>query len=204
MKSTELKNIAPTLFQLKKIGTGFIVPKNYFENIEDTLSSQIFLQNINVKSSFDAPKGYFEDLENSVFEKINIEKKEKEFNIPENYFDTIEDRVFEKLGDESKLVSLKDKIIKRYIPIAIAASILLLFTLTILNQNKDTDLMAALNTAEIENWLDNGYIDIETYDIEYLYTDEELDEIELENTYNDESLIEYLDDIDIETLILTD
>lgn len=203
MKSTELKNIAPTLFKLKKFGTGFIVPKSYFENLEDQVNSQIFIQNIKSKDSFDIPKGYFKDFENSVFEKINSEKKEKEFNIPENYFDTIEDNVLKKINSEVKVISLQSKILKTLIPASIAASILLVFSLSFFNSNNETDLMATLNTAEIENWLDNGYIDIDTHEIESLYTDEELENIELENTFDDENLINYLDDIDLESLILT-
>lgn len=173
MTQEELKNIAPKLFELKSLKTGFEVPKEYFESFE-----------------------------NKLILKINFERKDTN-DIPEGYFDTIEDRVFEKIiNEEPKVINIKKRIVKIATPLAIAASILLLITLQIFNKNHE-DLFANLETSEIETWINNGDLDLSTFEIASVYSDANFENLELYDTYSDDDLIKYLDDIDIESLLLT-
>ena len=173
MTQEELKNIAPKLSELKSLKTGFVVPNEYFESFENKLISKIHL---GIKNTND---------------------------IPEGYFDTIEDRVFEKIKkEESKVISLKSRFVKIAAPIVVAASILLLITLQLFNRNQE-DLFANLETSEIETWIINGDLDLSTFEITSVYSDANFENLELYDSYSDDDLIKYLDDIDIESLLLT-
>lgn len=173
MTTEELKNTAPKLSELKSMKTGFEVPDGYFESVVDSIISKI-------------------DFDN-----------EASNDIPEGYFDTIEDRVFDKIKrKESKVISLKSRVLKIATPIAIAASILLLITLQLFNQTQE-DVFANLDTSEIETWIDNGDLNIDTYEITSVYSDVNFDDIELYDDYTDDDLLNYLDSIDLESLILT-
>lgn len=171
MTTEELKNIAPKLSELKSMKTGFEVPHDYFESIEERVISKLKTEDIN--------------------------------DIPESYFETIEDRVFEKIKNEApKVISLKSRFTKIVTPIAIAASILLLITLQLFNSSQE-DVFANLDTSEIETWINNGDLDLDTYEITSVYSDVNFDDIELYDDYTDDELLNYLDNIDLESLILT-
>lgn len=201
MTSEELKNIAPNLHELKALGSGFDVPSDYFNSVEENVFNTLKTRELNKGNAFSTPQNYFENIEDQVFEKIK--RKEETLSIPEGYFDTIEDNVFAKLKEEPKVIPLKTKIIKRFIPIVAAASILLFFTMQVLNNNtSNTDLLASLEVDEIENWIENGDLELDLDEITTLYTDE-LSTIEI-NDFSDENLINYLDDIDVESLIETE
>ena len=173
MTQKELKNIAPKLSELKSLKTGFEVPNEYFESFENKLISKI---NLGIKNTDD---------------------------IPEGYFDTIEDRVFEKIkNEEPKVINIKSRFIKVSAPIAVAASILLLITLQLFNRDQE-DLFANLETSEIETWIINGDLDLSNFEITSVYSDANFENLELYDTYSDDDLIRYLDDIDIESLLLT-
>ena len=173
MTPKELKNIAPKLSELKSMKTGFEVPTNYFESIEEKITFKI-------------------DFENEV-----------DNDIPDDYFDTIEDRVFDKLkSQEPKVINLKSRFIKIVAPLAIAASILLLITLQIYTP-KQEDVFANLKTSDIESWINNGDINIDTYEIATVYDDANFEDIELYNDYTEDDLLEYLNNIDLESLLET-
>ncbi|MDC9723315.1 MAG: hypothetical protein PSN34_11195 [Urechidicola sp.] len=153
-----------------------------------------------MKTGFEVPNGYFESLEDKVISKI---KSDVIKDIPEGYFDTIEDRVFEKIKREDpKVISLKSRLVKIAAPLAIAASILLLITLQLFKTSNE-DIFANLETSEIETWINNGDLDLNTFEITSVYNDANFENIELYDSYSDNDLLEYLDDIDLESLILT-
>lgn len=171
MTPEELKNIAPKLSELKSMKTGFEVPLNYFESIEE-----------------------------KVFSKIDF-KGDTSNDIPEGYFDTIENRVFDKLkSKETKVINLKSRFVKIIVPLVIAASILLFITLQIYTP-KQEDVFASLKTSDIETWIANGDLELSTYEIAAIYEDANFENIELYNDYTEDELIDYLDNIDLESLL---
>lgn len=173
MTPQELKNIAAKLSELKSMKTGFEIPQGYFESIEEKVISKIDFENV---ASNDIPQGYF---------------------------DTIEDRVFDKLkNEEPKVISIKGRFIKIAAPLAIAASILLLITLQIFN-TKQEDVFSSLKTSDIETWIENGDLELSTYEIAAVYDDANFENIEFYNDYTEDDLLNYLDDIDLESLLLT-
>ncbi|AOW19297.1 hypothetical protein [Urechidicola croceus] len=197
---SKLKKIAPNLHKLKNLSSGFKVPKGYFENTEDSIWNSIFLDKINTNSPFSTPSNYFESIETKVYSKIDLKNKNS-FPIPKDYFETIEDKVFQKIKKETKIEKFQNTLLRKIIPIGIAASLLIYISLQLF-KTKEQDFFANLEISEIENWIDNGNLEIDTYEIATIYEDIDFEDLELENQYSEDDLINYLDDINIESLIL--
>ena len=131
------------------------------------------------------PKGYLETLEDNVLFQLQSVKNNA-FDVPKDYFDTIEDKVFRKLNlkKKQKVFTLKTY----WKPMLVAASLALLFLLHKPSENADIDAIAI---SDIESWIEDGSVDISTFEIVMLLDDT----IELEETTNnidEESIEEYL------------
>lgn len=152
-------------------------------------------------SGFRTPKGYFDSLEDAVIQKL----QQPQFDVPEGYFQTVEDNVFAKINSERrmKVISLRQIIVKRVTPIMAAASIALLLMLTVFNQPSNQDIFASLDSVQIESWIYDGSIDVSSEDIAAVYLEDEIETIDLFSEYSEDDYINYLDNIDVESLILT-
>ena len=201
MKADELKHIAPKLNELKKLGSGFKVPNTYFESTEHVVFLKKHVDNLESDSPFEVPKNYFKTVEDKVIHTIKYNNQKNVFSIPENYFETLEDSVFEKVKREPKTIRLKNRFVKTFIQLA-AASLLLFITFQLFNDPSSTDLLVNLEISEIESWIDNGDLELDSYEIAAIYENVDFDELEINQQYNNEYLIEYLEDIDIESLYL--
>lgn len=164
---------------------------NELEHIAPTLAK---IKNQGV--GFEIPKGYLNSIEESVEQRIQLQD-----SVPDNYFESLEDNVFEKIYKEPKVINFQQRIIKKVIPYIAAASILLLVVFQINNANS-TDTFANLNETDIEELIDDGIIELNAYEIASVYSDEDFENLEI-NQYNESDLINYLDDIDVESLMLT-
>ncbi len=204
MTQEDFKNIAPKLYELQQHNSGLSVPKNYFETVENAVFSRLSEDKLVKKIPFKTPKNYFFTIEDRVFDNLKSKKRENAYAIPKDYFDTVEDNVFKKLQTETKVIDFKTRFIKTLLPITVAAATLLLFfTLQLLNNSNDnTDLFAKMEISEIENWIENGNFEINSYQIASVYEDADFEDIELNQQYNDDNLMDYLNDIDVESIIL--
>ena len=140
-------------------------------------------------------------MENNVQKKLDQEKIQKEtgHKVPEAYFETIEDRVIAKLKDEkpvAKVIDFRSILLKRIIPFAVAASLLLFL---VLNSNHEDISLDNVATTEIEQWIDNDLIALDSYEIAEVYSDVELDN---QDIFADEEIMDYLDDKNVENIIL--
>ena len=106
--------------------TGFKVPEDYFNSLEDAILSEITLKEKVSNSGFKTPKDYFEALEDVIIEKVT--KK-----------------------DTSKVISLFSKKNLVYAS-SIAAAILLLFNLSIFQTDSG---WSNLDTETVENYMIN-------------------------------------------------
>ena len=204
MTPKEFKNIAPKLHELQALKSGFSTPKDYFGTVEDAVFLKFREETFDKKTPFKTPENYFSTIESRVFDTIKSEEKESAYEIPKGYFDTVEDNVFKKLKPETKVIDFRTRFTKTILPIAAAASLVLFFTFQFLNKSEDnTDLFAKIEIAEMENWIENGDIEINSYQIATVYEDTDFEDIELNDQYTDDNLMDYLDDIDVESLILT-
>lgn len=172
MKKEDLHKIAPKLSKIQLDEIGFELPENYFNTIEDIVIARLKAEI--VQNDYDKTK------------------------LPENYFDSIEDRVLTKIKTSPKVISLKSKIVKFAVPIAIAASLLLVF---ILNDNSNTVTFDSLEISEIENWIENGTIDIDASNIASMYPDIELNIDYFSSSISDNEFLEYLYEEDLEEII---
>ena len=180
---------------------GFKAPDGYFDTVEDAIFAQLASEKFPEKEGFSVPPSYLEEVENNVLKKLGKEKIQKEtgHKIPEAYFDTIEDRVIAKLKDEkpvAKVIDFRSILLKRLIPFAAAASLLLFL---VLNSNREDISLDNVATTEIEQWIENDLIALDAYEIAEVYSDVELDN---QDYFGDEEIIDYLDDMNVESIIL--
>ncbi|WP_370478255.1 hypothetical protein [Tamlana flava] len=121
MKKNKINNIKET---------GFKVPNDYFNNLEDVVMAQIKLSEKVSHSGFKTPSGYFDTLEDRIIEKTSVKKA-------------------------TKVISLFNKKNLIYVS-GVAAAVLLLFNLSIFER----DPWSSLDTETVENYLlDENIVD---------------------------------------------
>lgn len=182
------KNI---LDNLKLKGSGFNAPKSYFLDFENNFQEN----NKKVNSGFNTPNNYFNKIEDVIINKNNSNKTG--FKTPENYFDNLETSILAK-NNSAKVIPLKNYKVIKAIGIAVAASLVLFFSLYNFNANNNNLSIETINVNEIENWIENDLITFNTYEISEIFTDADLD---IANNETDE-ILDYLEYTDIESLIL--
>ena len=94
----ELKNSEKFIHQVVGKETGFSVPQNYFEEIEDNFSTHLFEEKNSKKITFEIPNNYFNTIEDKILLKVVVNKK------------------------PIKVISLKQRILKR-VPLTYLCSV---------------------------------------------------------------------------------
>ncbi|NNC69579.1 MAG: hypothetical protein HKN90_02030 [Flavobacteriaceae bacterium] len=184
--------------------SGFSVPDGYFESLEQIVNSKLIIDQLPDKEGFNVPKDYFDSIEDTIFTKLGKETlsvNSKE--IPKDYFDTLEDRVFARLKDENieketKVISLGARIRKVWVPIAVAASLVLIFMIGY-NDGSDTGLNDVA-TAEVDQWIEEDLINLDSYEIAEVFSDIELASGDVSG--DDDELLNYLNGTDVESMLL--
>jgi hypothetical protein len=158
------------------------------------------------KSGFKVPENYFDDFEKRIFKKIESETLPKEtgFKVPDGYFDNLEDTLLQRLHTEEKsqkVIQLNSRSTWVYLT-AIAACLAIIVSMLVKNESI-VKQMNSLKIASIENYIDEGYLDLESYEVLALLDDEDLTNINLENDiFSEESLENYLLENSIEETLL--
>lgn len=196
MKNKKLDN---KIFKEKS----FIIPEGYFELLEDAVISKMANKKATNKEGFKTPDNYFNTLEDSVLNKIekNNNKKETGYEVPSNYFENLEPSILRKIDSnkpEVKVFKLRKLIYKSIIPMAVAASLILIVLLNDKTKPASMDNVAA---QEIEQWIDNDLLVFDNYQLAEVYKDNDLlNEPTLLEM--DEEILEYIDGTDIESLLI--
>ncbi|RZS93463.1 hypothetical protein [Aquimarina brevivitae] len=157
----------------------------------------------NSKSGFSIPKNYFEGLEDSVLSRLKTEERttsgQHGFEVPEGYFEGLEQTVLQRVENKSKVIPLFKR--KKVLLLSgIAAAIALLFTL-LPDQNNIT--FKDLKTTEISLYIEEGNIELTDDElISIIGKDIDLTESYEENPVNEEALLDYLSENDIENEIM--
>jgi len=197
------------LQHIKSTKSGFKAPKGYFDTVEDAVFAKLSTKKLPEKEGFSAPDSYFDTVADNILEKIQKEEsnqttspldKQTGFKIPENYLESVEDTIISKLGnvkESVKVIDFRSIILKRIIPFAAAASFVLFIILNY--NNSEETIFDTVASAEIEQWIENDLIILDTYEIAEVYND-----TELENTtiFAEDELLEYLNGTDVESLLL--
>lgn len=203
MKNNKLHKTGSKLSEISLKSSGFNVPDNYFDTIEDAVLSEIIVINIEStknKKAFKTPDNYFKSVEDLVIIKLKSEVIQNENNqkIPEDYFTSFEDTILNKLDTNLEIASKRRKIIKLIAPLAIAASLLLTF---VLRTNSSTISFDSITSTEIETWITEGHIDANEYNIASVFEDIELDIEFISLTLKDDEVLDYLYNEDIDDFI---
>ena len=160
----------------------------------------------NIKSSgFKTPDNYFESINDQILERLNDKEiisasETTGFMVPKDYFDSVETTILEKLESqpETPVIALKSRRILYYVA-GIAASFVLLLSLFFNNEDKIN--INAIDTASIENYLFQE--DYTNDDLATLFITDNISEADfIDITISDDTLNEYLENVDTEDLIL--
>jgi len=153
------------------------------------------------KNNFKTPNGYFNTIDNVVITKLKaeaIQHKEQDL-IPKDYFDSIEDTVIAKIQHLKNTKKSKNTVFKYSIPIAIAASILLIFNIF----NKTEALtFDSIETAEIDAWISNNLNEIPPTQIATIYSNIELDYEDFSTQLTEEEVFDYLQKEGLENILI--
>lgn len=144
-------------------------------------------------TGMNTPKGYFENFEDRMMLRV-MEENLPESNglrVPNTYFDSLEERVVDRLAvnKEPKVIPLFSKRTLIYVS-GIAASLILLISLW----GKTDELsLDELSANEVEEYIENGGIDLSSYEVMALLAEDELSEISISSeVISDEALEAYL------------
>lgn len=137
------------------------------------------------KSGFSIPEDYFENIESSIL--MNTKKSDwasNPFKVPQNYFEDFDSTVLNQINEKksNSIFTLN----RFWIPVSIAAMLILnigIFTF----QKQDQ----SIEMADMENWLEDGTLDLNTYEIASVY-EEELEDIDLTDFIESEEIEDYL------------
>nr|WP_199157506.1 hypothetical protein [Pedobacter sp. ASV2] len=151
-------NEAPTLAAMGKRNP-FGVPDGYFDNLNESVFSSVFLENLKEKSTannFEVPQHYFEELTARLETAITlatIPKAESTFGVPENYFDSLQNRINSKIEalepkKETKVVPLWSKNLFKY---ASAACFLLISSFGLYLYQNQGNSVSEIRAAEFAN-----------------------------------------------------
>lgn len=157
----------------------------------------------NIKNSgFKVPQNYFEDMEDFLLSEIKLKKTSATsgFAVPEKYFNTLEHRIISTVQDQKKfkIITLFSWRKVAYVG-TIAASLIIMFNIFFNDSKKLT--VETIKTASIENYIINE--ELEITDIASLFTDEDLSEVNFINDqFSPETLENYvLENLEIEDMI---
>ncbi len=149
------------------------------------------------KQGFKIPDNYFKNFDENFFERISSEQiipDSDGFKAPENYFDNFDQILCESLDsyNKPKIINLFSNR-KIYYLIGTAAAILIVFiSIKNIYANKKFSFNE-LTFTEIENYIDSGYLDIDSDEIIDIYDESDFNEISFsESIIEEDELFEYL------------
>ncbi len=157
------------------------------------------MKKTNKNSGFKVPEDYLDTFNDNLLNKIASEDqpsipKNESFKIPDGYFNSLHKNITSKLDEKpAKVITLKSYKKYYYSAIAVAAVLLLFFTI---QPNKPNNInINDLASSEIDAYFEDTDLGLSTYEIaEVIPVDDlELNDV-LETTINDEDIVNYLDD----------
>lgn len=174
------------------------------------------MKKANNHKDFKIPEGYLDGFTDKLMERISTSEGDQEarmlpksdgFKIPDNYFDGLHSNIIEKLEEEEKkVITLKPWRNNLYYAAASVAAAILLTIALQYNQSSEPTF-ESLAKADIEEYFDQTDFGFSTYEIAEVIPVDDLEVADiLEYQFNEENIIDYLDDdIDnIEELNLLD
>ena len=181
--NNDLKNSIDFLNKKTNQKNGFVVPENYFEELDDNIINKK-AANLPIKSPFKVPDSYFNTLDDAIFDKVKSEKTQKK-----------------------KVIPLYQKLVK-LIPTVAAASVLIFLGYYLFIQNSTTLNFNTITASEIENWYESGYINtfedeliVAFNDTDINFEAETFDSISFDDDSENDSMESYLENLEENTIL---
>jgi len=157
------------------------------------------------KVDFSLPENYFSDFNQRLERKIEISEaipKSTGFIVPSGYLDEFDNRLWSKLN-KTNSVNKTGKVRLLYAIGSIAAILILGFIIIKPGNTYATDQSEELTTFDVNSYIDDGFMNLSTYDIIETFEGVSLDEIEIADPIPREEIIEYLNQNNIDNYTLT-
>ena len=132
---------------------------------------------------YKVPDNYFDTFSDQLFSKVaetSIPSKTG-FTTPDNYFENLEKQIFASTINKKR----KQKIRILYTLSTVAASLLLIFSI-FNHTNKENVTFDSITISDVQVWMENGNLSLDSYTIASIATDEDLEELEHFNVSNEE------------------
>lgn len=156
-------------------------------------------------SGFKTPENYFENFEMQLFNKIEGENLPKSagFQVPENYFESLDQRVLQTVTASEKPKKVISLFPKKYFGYAAAIAACLILGFSLFNNSATKSTLDTLQLAAIDNYIEEGNLNMDIYDLTSFIDDEDINQANFENKqFSDKALETYiLENVDEETLI---
>lgn len=164
------------------------------------------------ETGFSIPENYFDTLEDVILSKTVIpqpSKENKSFNVPEHYFSTLEDNILSKVSlnekkatqKEAKVISFFNRL-QKVIPYAAAASVLLFIGTYFLYNYNSSIVFEDITITDVETWFDTGYGTTNNTEMAMVLEASDFDDTELFSvTLNNEAIENYLNTVDTNLLL---
>ena len=154
-------------------------------------------------SGFKVPEDYFNTLEDTILSDLKLKTitRETGYKVPENYFDSLEDKITASITAEKDVKVIKLFTKKNFLyATSIAASLILMFNLFFNKQEQIT--IDGIETASLENYIINE--DVELTEFAPLFTEDDLSNVHLiSDGFSPDILEDYvLDNLEIEDIII--
>lgn len=158
------------------------------------------------QSGFKVPGDYFNNLEDAVFNKLNSKSKldtikNSGFKVPKDYFSTVEDNVFKTIKKEEKEVKVVSLWSRKNILYASGVAAAIVFMISIFNTNKELTF-DSLDTELVESYIST--YNINSSDLATLWNETDLNDVAFSDyEFLDESVEDYiLENSTLEDLII--
>jgi len=188
------------MYKPSKDSGNFKMPADYFNQLEDEVMLKIITDSFPKSAGFNVPPLYFGKATESAAKVVFGTENHVGFVTPKGYLEdaAFETAVMNKIKAQetpTKVIPLKNFFLKQFAPIAVAASLALLVFFNFDRVENDLSTIAA---SDIEQWIDQDLISLNDSEILEVFSDVQL---ENEQFFDDEDVLDYLDDTNIEALL---
>ena len=128
---------------------------------------------------FKVPTNYFDEFENHLLNKINEEVLSKNigFNTPTGYFNKLDIKIKRKNNSKSKEGKLIPVVSKKTFMYAASIAAMVLLVFSVLKDATRVYTLEEIEISSIENFINEGNIQLKQHEISILFTDEILNNI---------------------------
>ena len=128
---------------------------------------------------FKVPTNYFDEFENHLFKKINEEVLPKNigFKTPTEYFNKLDIKIKRKNNSKSKEGKLIPIVSKKTFMYAASIAAIVILVFSVLKNSPPVYTLEEIEISNIENFINEGNIQLKQYEISILFTDEILNNI---------------------------